>query len=120
MVGKKNAEKALHWRDRLDRHAVSGLSIREFCAQEGISQPSFYAWRKRLRDRVDDDRDAGKSRRRMLAAGDVRDFIHLELRDLTSALDVIHPLGYQVRISGEVNSAALRQVLDVLDRRGDR
>ncbi len=36
------------WRLRLRRQATSGLSITEFCEREGVSTPSFYAWRRRL------------------------------------------------------------------------
>ena len=119
MARKKHTEKALHWREIVNRQAGSGLSIREFCANEGISQPSFYAWRKRLRDRKHDDRRVRKSSRRTDGYDGDRDFISLELRDSASALEVIHPLGYQVRVTGEVNLTALRQVLAVLDERGD-
>jgi hypothetical protein len=48
MARKKNTEKEAHCRKMVDRQAGSGLSIRQFCEKEGISQPSFYAWRKRL------------------------------------------------------------------------
>jgi hypothetical protein len=50
----------------------------------------------------------------------VGEFIPLTLRDSGGALEVIHPLGYRIRVHGEVNVTALRQVLDVLDGRGDR
>ena len=36
------------WRERVSRWRRSGLSITEFCQREQISQPSFFAWRKRL------------------------------------------------------------------------
>jgi len=36
------------WRLRLRRQAASGLSIPAFCAREGVSSASFYAWRRRL------------------------------------------------------------------------
>src|SRR3954469_5976903 len=36
------------WRQRLLRFERSGLSAVAFCAQEGVSAPSFYAWRRRL------------------------------------------------------------------------
>jgi len=36
------------WRRRLRRQAASGLSIPAFCAREGVSSASFYAWRRRL------------------------------------------------------------------------
>lgn len=36
------------WRLRLRRQAQSGLSITAFCHREGVSTPSFYAWKRRL------------------------------------------------------------------------
>ena len=36
------------WRQRLQRFERSGLSAVAFCAKEGVSAPSFYAWRRRL------------------------------------------------------------------------
>ena len=40
------------WRQRLLRFERSGLSAVAFCATEGVSAPSFYAWRRRLRRRT--------------------------------------------------------------------
>jgi hypothetical protein len=37
------------WQQRLARFAQSDLSAAAFCAAEGLSVPSFYAWRRRLR-----------------------------------------------------------------------
>ena len=39
------------WRQRLRRFEQSGLSAGAFCAKEGVSAPSLYAWRRRLRQR---------------------------------------------------------------------
>ena len=36
------------WRQRLQRHSTSGLSISAFCVLEGISSTSFRAWKRRL------------------------------------------------------------------------
>ena len=36
------------WRERLARFGESKLTVKEFCRQEGVSDPSFYQWRKRL------------------------------------------------------------------------
>lgn len=36
------------WRERFQRHRASGLAIKRFCEQEGVSSASFFAWRKRL------------------------------------------------------------------------
>ena len=49
-MGKSN-EKEEFWRLVIEEQGASGLSVRAFCEREGVSEPSFYAWRKRLRDR---------------------------------------------------------------------
>jgi hypothetical protein len=36
------------WVDRLQRFSQSGLSPAPFCAVEGVSLPSFSAWKRRL------------------------------------------------------------------------
>jgi len=36
------------WRMALETWQASGLSIRQFCRQEGLSEPQFYLWRKKL------------------------------------------------------------------------
>jgi hypothetical protein len=41
------------WRQRLQRFERSGLSTVAFCAKEGVSVPSFYAWRRRLQPPVE-------------------------------------------------------------------
>ena len=48
MGGKQRKSAEALWRDRLARFRKSKLSVAEFCRQEGISNPSFYQWRKRL------------------------------------------------------------------------
>lgn len=50
------------WREVLARFAGSKLSVRGFCALEGLSESSFYAWRRVIRER-DADR-SGVSRGR--------------------------------------------------------
>lgn len=44
----RSLEKEQFWRLVLDEQAASGLSVRAFCRQEGISEPSYYAWRREL------------------------------------------------------------------------
>src|SRR5215475_806738 len=37
------------WRERLRRQVESGLTIAQFCAQEGLSTATFHSWKRRLR-----------------------------------------------------------------------
>ena len=39
------------WRAVVRRWRASGLSVRAFCQQQGIAQPTFYAWRRTLAQR---------------------------------------------------------------------
>lgn len=40
------------WRKLIEQQKASGLSVAAFCRQSGVSQPSFYAWRQKLRGEV--------------------------------------------------------------------
>lgn len=42
------ARQARAWEGLLRQFPASGLTIREFCRRRGVSEPSFYAWRRRL------------------------------------------------------------------------
>jgi hypothetical protein len=41
-------QKVVEWRERLARFARAGTTVVQFCVDEGVSTPSFYAWRRRL------------------------------------------------------------------------
>jgi hypothetical protein len=47
---KSSARPHDQWRERIAEQARSGVSIKQFCTQRGLSAWSFYSWRKRLRD----------------------------------------------------------------------
>lgn len=44
-------EKDAKWREVMSAFSASGLSVREFCRRDGISEPSFYSWRRMLANR---------------------------------------------------------------------
>ena len=120
MSRRNSAEKELRWREILNRQADSGLSVRKFCASEGVSEPSFYAWRRKLQERNNDGRQPRKSRRCAESPDNRSLFVPLKLLDAMATLEVIHPLGYRIQLTGDVNPVALRQVIDVLEERGAR
>lgn len=51
MANLRSAEREAFWRGELARQATSGLSVRRFCQGRGLSEPSFYAWRRTLQER---------------------------------------------------------------------
>lgn len=119
MALKKSAEKELRWREVLKRQADSGLSVSRFCASEGISQPSFYAWRKKLQERKN-GAHRRKSGRCKESSDNGRLFVPLQLQEAAQTLEIVHPLGYRIQVVGDVNPVALRQVIETLDARGAR
>jgi len=48
MARKVQPELRAAWRKRIALQAESGLSVREFCSREGVSQASFYLWKRKL------------------------------------------------------------------------
>jgi transposase-like protein len=120
MPRENRTERELRWQEIVNRQTESGSSIREFCANEGVSQPSFYAWRKKFRERENSGAHARKPRRSPDEPKNRGLFVPLELVDSVETLEVAHPLGYRVRVMGDVNRNALRHVIEILDERGDR
>jgi hypothetical protein len=49
--GKRDSKREAFWRKVLARQRESGLSVRFFCRREKVSEPSFYAWRRVVRQR---------------------------------------------------------------------
>ncbi len=49
--GRRSAERESFWRLALEEYRVSGLSVRAFCSREGLSEPSFYSWRRKFQHR---------------------------------------------------------------------
>jgi len=37
------------WRQRMAQQEKSGHAVSVFCREQGLSEPTFYAWRQRLR-----------------------------------------------------------------------
>jgi transposase len=42
------SDKEQFWRDKLQLWQASGQTIRAFCDAQRLSEPSFYAWRRRI------------------------------------------------------------------------
>ena len=118
---KRNSQKEAYWRDIVKRQARSGLSVRSFCSEQDISEPSFYGWRKKLAQRDQQVvATSSRSSKNGAASSDTGPaFIPLAVADSGHALEIVHPLGYRVRITGEVNARSLKQVFDALDQRGE-
>ena len=57
--GKRDLRLEARWRELVARQPKSGLSVRGFCQRERLTESAYYAWRRELRLR-DQEQVAGK------------------------------------------------------------
>lgn len=57
---RRDVGKERMWRGALKRWGRSGKTVREFCREEKLSEPSFYAWRRELARRSGAGRSVGE------------------------------------------------------------
>jgi transposase-like protein len=107
MGRKQNRGAERLWRSRLARYRKSGLTVAEFCRSEGVSNPSFYQWRKRL----DEDSQSKRARQSKASSKSHRSRPFVPVRVSSTAwVEVEFPNGVRIRVPAE-NAEALRLAL---------
>lgn len=114
-------ERRQFWRDLIERQRTSGLNIARFCADAGVSQNSFYVWKKRLPTTTQQDRAAmprRKNRRKKAGAKSlvpVRIIPDVRRQPSTAeAIEIGWPNGLVLRIPTGCDSKTLREVFGLL------
>jgi hypothetical protein len=103
-VGWMRASSALStrhkWAELVRQHKQSGIAVKVFCRDRGVSEASFYSWRKRL---------AGDEpvRFALVAA-------NASGNNESAQLELILASGDRLRVASGVDSATLRTVLSIL------
>jgi transposase-like protein len=106
MALRVDVSKQARWLDLVRRWQQSELSAREFCQRHQLSEPSFYSWRRVLRER-------GLIKQ---SASPVKPaFVKLSLTtEATSAVEVV--LGQRlVRVRPGFDADMLRQLVRLLE-----
>ncbi len=98
----------LDWQERLESFKASGLSIDEFCLQEGVSRSTFYRWADRLKDGVPESMVAEKADRERTESGESA-FVPITLK--ASPVEIELPNGGVVRLPLGVGQAVLVEVI---------
>ena len=98
----EKVSKADEWTERIDTQRRSGVSVKQFSKEQGLTECSFYAWRKRLRkkepvrfalvDRGAANQESGRG----------------------VPLELVFTTGERLRIGAGVDTATLRTVLEAL------
>ena len=94
--------KADEWAERIAAQQRSGMSVKQFCKEQGLTECSFYAWRKRLGEK-------GPVR---FALVDRRAARQESTTD--TALELVLTSGERLRIGAGVDATTLRTILDAL------
>lgn len=103
---KSNTDQHQFWQMVLETFKSSGLSVRQFCSQEGLSEPSFYAWRKRLTQPQTSDIEKEEQ---------PEPFIRVSIpSDQSVSLELVLALGHTLRIPSGMDRQTLIHVLSAL------
>jgi len=94
--------KADEWAERIAAQQRSGISVKQFCKEQGVTEGSFYAWRKRLQKKE-------PVRFALVDRGAARQKAATE-----AALELVLATGERLRIGAGVDAATLRTVMEVL------
>jgi len=101
----------LYWQERLANREASGLSIDEFCADEGVSRTTFYRWVQRLKDGIPDAvREEGAS----LTLADISEPKFLPVSVTASPVEIQLPNGGLVRLPVGVGQAVIVDVIQAV------
>jgi transposase-like protein len=116
-----DGDKERFWRDVLARWTASGLSIAAFCGEAGLSEQSFYRWRRVLRQRRRWGRQQREGTRTGAASAAQTAPLFVPLTVATEAaatvLEVVVGGGRVVRVPAGFDASTLAQVLAVLEDR---
>ena len=102
MESKPANPKADEWAERIAAQQRSGISVKQFCKEHGLTEYSFYAWRKRLQEK-------GPVRFALVERSSRR-----QDRTTEAALELVLTTGERLRIGAGVDVATLRTVVDAL------
>ena len=94
--------KADEWAERIAAQQRSGMSVKQFCKEQGLTEYSFYVWRKRLQE-------SGPVRFALVERS-----VRRQERTAEPALELVLATGERLRIGTGVDTATLRTVLDLL------
>lgn len=116
---KRSAEKEEFWRLVLDEHQRSGLSAKAFCEQQGISAPSFYAWRRKIQkrnSRVRQTRTADQDCMVPVNIVDIRSRSNHDETGAMSSIEIVTPTGFTLRVDQAMLPQRIAALLDLIER----
>lgn len=128
---RRSVEKEAYWRGQLERQLASGLSIRRWCRENGVSEPTYYVWRRELRKRDHErglhecDSDASLSKATVAPGFVALDVVPSDVlaadvvsRGREAKLEIDVAGGVVIRLREDASAETLERVLTVVCRHG--
>ena len=106
-----NKERRQFWQMVIETWQDSGMSVNKFCKAEGLSEGTFYNWRKRL--------SGHHAQRNEPAKASPSAFIEVAMpKSHHAALELLLSSGHTLRISSTADNKILSNVISVLCQAG--
>lgn len=100
----------LEWQQKLSTQKESGVSVQEFCRQEGCSRAWFYKWVHRLKDGISEEILDGEAHRDQDNA-DESLFLPVALQ--TAPIEIELPNGSVLRLPLGIDHSFLLEVIQM-------
>lgn len=110
MTKEERAEKVAFWRQQIEGFAGSGLSVKAYCAQQGIAVANWYYWRKRLGN-------SAESRARVMVSG-AEEFLPITLAPNRASIPTVEIQllsGRNLKLSAPLDTSWLQSLVQVLE-----
>jgi len=108
-MGRLRKDRELHWRGVLRRQTQSGMNVAEFCRRESISGPSFYSWRRKLKERDARSQQANQQPQ-AVSAGQLLP-VMIESSGLPDPMRILMPQGMSLEVPSSIDPSALTDLL---------
>jgi transposase len=107
----RDRQREKFWRRIVTRQPASGLSVRDWCARQEVTEASFYAWRRTLARRGILRSATARKHRARLVAVEVAQGANTSAENAPLRLVVD---GFRIEIASGFDEDALRRLISVL------
>ena len=107
---RRSGDRSAYWRKMIAAQAKSGLPISHFCKRDGLSEGSFYLWRKKLAAAVVDSPPSSPP-----SAMPETHFVPVQLEPpVAPTFELSFPNGCRLAVPAQFEESALRCLVQLI------